>query len=146
MREEEEQEIDGGAAVAYLEAVDREEAAEDALLEPRAQHDHVVLHVHGGRAASPVDREIEKRWRKGGRGRERGKCGSPTARVTYGRQRERGLVDRRHPGKAAELQREGVRAEWAAAIRHRLCHGSARKIAFLGLEANFLRTWHCGSP
>ena len=33
---------------AHLEAVDGEEAAEDALLEPRAQDDHVVLLVHGG--------------------------------------------------------------------------------------------------
>jgi hypothetical protein len=33
---------------ADLEAVDGEEAAEDALLEPRAEHDHVVLLVHGG--------------------------------------------------------------------------------------------------
>ena len=32
---------------AHLEAVDGEEAAEDALLEPRAQHDHVVLLIHG---------------------------------------------------------------------------------------------------
>lgn len=32
----------------YLEAVDGEEAAEDALLEARPQHDHVVLLIHGG--------------------------------------------------------------------------------------------------
>ena len=32
---------------AHLEAVDGEEPAEDALLEPRAQHDHVVLLIHG---------------------------------------------------------------------------------------------------
>jgi hypothetical protein len=38
---------------AHLEAVDREETAEDALLEPRAQNDHVVLLVHGGGSAGP---------------------------------------------------------------------------------------------
>jgi hypothetical protein len=30
----------------HLESIDGEEAAEDALLETRSQHDHVVLHVH----------------------------------------------------------------------------------------------------
>jgi len=34
--------------VQNLEAVDGEEAAEDTLLEPRAEHDHVVLLIHGG--------------------------------------------------------------------------------------------------
>jgi len=29
-----------------LEAIDGEEAADDALLEPRPQHDHVVLLIH----------------------------------------------------------------------------------------------------
>jgi hypothetical protein len=54
----------------YLEAVDGEEAAEDALLEPRPQHDDVVLDVHGG-----VDRIARRaksdRWReRGGLARE----------------------------------------------------------------------------
>ena len=36
-----------GRCSAHLEAVDGEETAEDALLEPRAQNDHVVLLIHG---------------------------------------------------------------------------------------------------
>ena len=46
-----------------LEAIDGEKAAEDALLEPRPQHDHVVLHVHRARRRSicsvPIERERE---------------------------------------------------------------------------------------
>ena len=48
---------------AHLEAVDGEEAAEDALLEPRAQHDHVVLLIHGG-AAGPVRSPVALAKRK----------------------------------------------------------------------------------
>ena len=54
---------------AHLEAVDGEEAAEDALLEPRAQNDHVVLLVHGGGSAGPGLREQKRaEWRRRGRG------------------------------------------------------------------------------
>ena len=42
----------------YLEAVDGEEAAEDALLEPRPQHDDVVLDVHGGDRRRRSDRPV----------------------------------------------------------------------------------------
>ena len=51
--------------VQNLEAVDGEEAAEDALLEPRAQHDHVVLLVHGGAgwlAAAIAGEQSGSRW------------------------------------------------------------------------------------
>ena len=34
----------------HLEAIDGEEAADDALLEPRPQHDHVVLLIHRRRS------------------------------------------------------------------------------------------------
>ena len=46
------------AVRAYLEAVDGEEAAEDALLEPRPQHDDVVLDVHGGDRRRRSDRPV----------------------------------------------------------------------------------------
>ena len=48
---------------AHLEAVDGEEPAEDALLESRAQHDHVVLLIHGG-AAGPVRSPVALAKRK----------------------------------------------------------------------------------
>ena len=68
------------AVRAYLEAVDGEEAAEDALLEPCPQHDDVVLDVHGG-GDRIAWRAKSDRWRERGRGRVRGNCGSPTARL-----------------------------------------------------------------
>jgi hypothetical protein len=54
--------MEAGVVVAYtyLEAVDGEEAAEDALLEPRAQHDDVVLHVHGARGGQPASPSIAR--------------------------------------------------------------------------------------
>jgi hypothetical protein len=50
---------------AHLEAVNGEEATEDALLEPRAQHDHVVLLVHGWRPASRGGGLLLRRRRSG---------------------------------------------------------------------------------
>lgn len=55
--------------VQHLEAVDGEEAAEDALLEPRAQHDDIVLLIHGcGGAAS-------RRAGRGGSGEQEASAG-----------------------------------------------------------------------
>ena len=100
----------------YLEAVDGEEAAEDALLEPRAQHDHVVLHVHGGR--------------RGG-GRPGGAGGREGGRKVW---ISNGLVDRWEAPALQTGERRGVKWEGAAggyssSVRRRVCHGSARKIA-----------------
>ena len=56
-----------GGEAAHLEAVDGEEAAEDALLEPRAEHDHVVLLIHGGGGGGALSASWS-RWFRGARG------------------------------------------------------------------------------
>jgi hypothetical protein len=145
--------MEAGVVVAYtyLEAVDGEEAAEDALLEPRAQHDHVVLHVHGARvgaAGVALDRPVEK---NDGGTREGGKCGSLTPSASG--QRESVRTDR-----AGEEEEEGGKGKGEEtdgtprrgySIRRQKSQtarlGRPRAAAaFLGLEASFLRTWHRG--
>ena len=50
--------------MADLEAIDGEEAAEDALLEARAEHDHVVLLIHGGGFAAIAGKQKQQQMRE----------------------------------------------------------------------------------
>jgi hypothetical protein len=90
--------VRGNARCAHLEAVDGEEAAEDALLESRAEHDHIVLLIHGGRARVSTGRT------GAADGREQDVA-------------ERGGVGRWRGGAAGSSWREGVKERWGLEIR-----------------------------
>jgi hypothetical protein len=107
---------------AYLEAVDGEEAAEDALLEPRAEHDHIVLLIHGGRAQVSTGR----------------------AGAADGRERdaaERGGVGRWRSGAAGGGWREGVKERRGLGIRR----GAERRGAVAIVPRTRRGGFACGS-
>lgn len=57
-----------------LEAVDGEEAAEDALLEASPEHDDIILLIHGRRSVKRIEGSEARRGGEGGGGerQERG--------------------------------------------------------------------------
>lgn len=52
----------------HLQAVHRQQAGDDALLQARAQHDGVILLIHGGSSAGPAVGQAAGKWAAGGAG------------------------------------------------------------------------------